>query len=116
VKTSFTTLGCPGWSLEQIAKNAQAFGYQGVELRTHTDGNHFSPDAPVEEALRVAQLFRDHGAPVISIMGYSRFAFSDENEIKKNEELLSELKKIKKLQKGLYKEYEVNELDEIEDD
>jgi len=52
VKTSFTTLGCPGWSLEQIAKNAQAFGYQGVELRTHTDGNHFSPDAPVEEALR----------------------------------------------------------------
>jgi len=37
MKLSFTTLGCPDWSLEQIAKNARAFGFDGVELRTHAD-------------------------------------------------------------------------------
>jgi sugar phosphate isomerase/epimerase len=91
MKLSFTTLGCPDWSLEQIAKNAQVFGYEGVELRTHTDGNHFSPDAGKDEAKRVAQMFRDHGAPVFSVMGYCRFAFVDAAEVAKNQELMRKL-------------------------
>jgi sugar phosphate isomerase/epimerase len=84
-------LGCPDWSLEQIATHAKEFGYDGIELRTHSDGNHFSPDATSEEAIRVSQLFRDHGVPVISLMGYCRFAFSDDAEVAKNQELMRKL-------------------------
>jgi len=91
MKLSFTTLGCPDWSLDQIAQNAKAYGYDGVELRTHTDGNHFSPDASPEEAKRVGQLFRDAGVPVASIMGYCRFAFIDDGEVAKNQELMRKL-------------------------
>jgi sugar phosphate isomerase/epimerase len=91
MKLSFSTLGCPGWSLEQIAKHAKEYGYDGIELRTHDDGNHFSPNASTEEAIRVSQLFRDHGVPVISIMGYCRFAFVDDAEVAKNQELMRKL-------------------------
>lgn len=91
MKTSFSTLGCPEWTLEQIAQNAKAYGYDGVELRTHTDGNHFSPDASPDEARRVAQMFVDAGAPVSSIMGYTRFAFTDNAEVQKNQELMRKL-------------------------
>jgi sugar phosphate isomerase/epimerase len=91
MKLSFTTLGCPDWSLEQIAKNARDFGYEGVELRTHTDGNHFSPDASKDEAKRAGQLFRDHGAPVFSVMGYTRCAFTDAAEVARNQELMRKL-------------------------
>ncbi|MGD0093848.1 MAG: sugar phosphate isomerase/epimerase family protein [Planctomycetota bacterium] len=91
MKVSFTTLGCPDWTLEQIAQNAKAYGYDGVELRTHTDGNHFSPDASVEEAKRVGQLFRDTGVPVVSVMGYCSFAFTDDAQVAKNQELMRKL-------------------------
>ena len=33
MKLSFATLGCPKWTLEQIAANAKAMGFDGVELR-----------------------------------------------------------------------------------
>lgn len=91
MKLSVSTLGCPDWSLDQIAKNAKAFGYDGVELRTHEDGNHFSPNASMKEAKRVGKLFRDAGVPVISVKGYSRFAFVDDNEVAKNQALLIKL-------------------------
>jgi sugar phosphate isomerase/epimerase len=91
MKLSFTTLGCPDWSLEQIAQNAKAYGYDGLELRTHSDGNHFSPEASPEEAKRVGQLFREAGVPVNSVMGYCRFAFTDEAEVARNQELMRKL-------------------------
>src|SRR3954469_13410699 len=91
MKLSFSTLGCPDWSLEQIADQARALGYDGVELRTHADGNHLSPDASPEELARVAKLFRDRGVPVMSIKGYSRFAFTDPAEVQRNQALLRKL-------------------------
>ncbi len=91
MKLSFTTLGCPEWTLEQIATNGKAYGYDGIELRTHKDGNHFSPDASLDEAKRVGQLFRDHGVPVASIMGYCTFAYADQAEVAKNQELMRKL-------------------------
>lgn len=32
-RLSFSTLGCPAWSLEQIIKTAKSQGYEGVEFR-----------------------------------------------------------------------------------
>jgi sugar phosphate isomerase/epimerase len=91
MKLSFSTLGCPDWTMDQIAKNAKAYGYDGVELRTKEDGNHFSPDASADEARRVGDLFREHGAPIMSIKGYCKFAFADDAEVAKNQELMRKL-------------------------
>lgn len=91
MQISFSTLGCPEWTLGQIARNAQRWGYEGVELRTHSDGNHFSPEASSAEARRVGRLFRDADAPVMSVLGYSRFAFTDNAEVERNQELLRKL-------------------------
>ena len=33
MKISFSTLGCPEWSFEQIIKSAREMGYEAVELR-----------------------------------------------------------------------------------
>src|SRR3954467_14573997 len=33
MKTSFSTLACPDWSLDQVLDAAQTYGYDGVELR-----------------------------------------------------------------------------------
>ena len=33
MKLAFSTLGCPGWELEDVARAARAYGYGGVELR-----------------------------------------------------------------------------------
>ncbi len=87
MKLSFSTLGCPDWSLPNIASNAKSMGYDGVELRTHADGNHFSPDASPALARETAQIFRDHCVPIFSVMGYCRFAFTDPAEVVKNQEL-----------------------------
>ena len=91
MKLSFTTLGCPNWALEQIAQNAKALGYDGIELRTNSDGNHFSSEASTDDAQRVGKLFRDHGVPVMSVMGYCKFAFSDEADTTKNQALMRRL-------------------------
>lgn len=87
MKTSFSTLGCPDWSLEQIVKNARECKYNGVELRTHNDGNHFNPNAPADEARRVGEMFRSQGVPVISILGYTHYAYTKREEVEKNQAL-----------------------------
>jgi len=33
MKLAFSTLGCPSWELEDVARAARAYGYAGVELR-----------------------------------------------------------------------------------
>ena len=33
LRLAFSTLGCPNWELEQIAKAARSLGYDGIELR-----------------------------------------------------------------------------------
>jgi sugar phosphate isomerase/epimerase len=91
LKLSFTTLGCPDWSLAQIEQNAKAYGYKGVELRVHTDGNHLSPDINLTEAKRIGQRFRDSGVPIFSTMGYCRFAKTDPAEVLTQQALMRKL-------------------------
>ncbi|HEY3237205.1 MAG TPA: sugar phosphate isomerase/epimerase family protein [Polyangiaceae bacterium] len=91
VKLSFTTLGCPGWSLEKIAEVGKSLGYDGVELRTHPDGNHLSPEASAKEAREVAALFRDHALPIASVMGYTTFAHTERKDIEDNQRHMRQL-------------------------
>lgn len=77
MKLGFTTLGCPDWTVQEIATRAAELGYDGVELRTHEDGNHLSPDANAARAAEVKRIFEDAGSRVFSLMAYPRFAVSD---------------------------------------
>jgi len=80
VKLGFSTLGCPDWSEAEIAEFAAKYGFDGVELRCHTDGNHISPEATDLEIDDTKETFAAAGASVFSIAGYARFTSADAEE------------------------------------
>lgn len=84
MKLGFSTLGCPDWDLKQIATFAAETGFDGVELRTHPDGNHASTTMPQAERRQLKDVFDDAGSRVFSIMAYSRFGSSDPAELAEN--------------------------------
>jgi sugar phosphate isomerase/epimerase len=88
MKLAFSTLGCPKWSLERIADFAAASGFDGVELRTSRDGVHLSEGAPVEEAVRIGELFRRRGTRIFSLKAYSQFGSAKPEELAANREIL----------------------------
>ena len=87
MKLSFATLGCPNWKLEQIAANAEAIGFDGVELRG-VAGEHLGPDETPAERERIRALFRTHKVAIACIMGYTRFTVTDLKEKAAGRELL----------------------------
>jgi sugar phosphate isomerase/epimerase len=76
MKLSFATLGCPKWTLEQIATNAKAMGFDGVELRG-APGEHIGPEETPAERARIRKLFESKGIQIAAIMGYSSFTMDD---------------------------------------
>lgn len=88
MKVSFTTLGCPDWTLEKIVAGARNYRYDGVELRVSSDGNHLSPDASDADLHRAAAIFKHAGVKVMSVMGYTRFAFTDPKDVAANQQLM----------------------------
>jgi len=76
MKLAFTTLGCPDWTIEQVAARAQSMGYDGVELRG-VAGEHIGADETPEARAAIRKLFADHGVAIACIMGYSRFTTDD---------------------------------------
>lgn len=76
MKLSFATLGCPGWNVEQIAKNARSMGYDGVELRGSA-GEHIGPDESAQSRADIKKLFASQGVAIACIMGYSRFTWDE---------------------------------------
>src|SRR6266852_1358152 len=89
MKFAFSTLGCPSWSLEQVAKAATEYGYTGVELRV-LDGEIISPALVRANRRRIQSLFGD-GSPAIVGLGTSvRFSMPDDAARTENERELLE--------------------------
>ena len=80
MKLSFATLGCPNWTLEQVAANAHAMCYDGVELRG-VAGEHIGADEPPAARARIRNLFATHGVEIACIMGYTQFTAADPKAI-----------------------------------
>lgn len=76
MKLSFATLGCPGWTIEQIARRAGEMGYDGVELRG-IKGEHLGPEETPEELARIRREFERNKVRALAIMGYSTFVHPD---------------------------------------
>ncbi|MBN1875397.1 MAG: sugar phosphate isomerase/epimerase [Anaerolineae bacterium] len=84
LKLSFTTLGCPDWTLRQIVENAARMGFDAVDFRgllTELDitaCTEFTTDLATTR-----RLFADHGVAISGIATSARFAVIDAAEQQK---------------------------------
>jgi len=70
---TLNTLGAPGWSLEETARQTRAFGYDGVDLRL-LDGEVITLDAVRANRRRIAALFPPAELPVTVLATSVRLA------------------------------------------
>lgn len=85
LKLSFTTLGCPSWTLSQIVNNASTMGYDAVDFRgleEHLDIT--SSPAFNSELSTTRQMFADANLAISGIATSARFAITEETELLKN--------------------------------
>jgi|TARA_R110000782_G_scaffold259836_4_gene350614 sugar phosphate isomerase/epimerase len=76
MKIAFSTVGCPELSLEQVARSASDWGYQGVELRVSPDGvgaTAVGSDPMRADAETMHDLFEDAGVDLVSLATGVRF-------------------------------------------
>ncbi|GAB4109018.1 MAG: sugar phosphate isomerase/epimerase [Thermoflexibacter sp.] len=82
LKLSFSTLGCPEWTWEDILQNAKKLGYQGIELRglgkeiDLTKCSEFSPS-------NIATTFRkvkDNNLKIVNLGSSANLHFHEENK------------------------------------
>lgn len=83
MKFAFSTLGCPQWSVEQIADNAVRMGYSGVELRL-LDGKVIDPTKDADKVRQATALFRSRGLEVCAFDTSCLFNISDPLQRTKN--------------------------------
>ncbi len=88
MKLSFSTLGCPGWSLEKVIESAVRYGYDGVEFRG-IDGEldirklpEFSPD----QITNTRKKFEDAGIEIISVDSSASFSHRETDKLKSSVE------------------------------
>lgn len=62
-KLAFSTLGCPGWSLDRVVSAAREYGYDGVELRL-LDGEIINADLPAGDRKRIRDAFTAANLPI----------------------------------------------------
>ncbi len=75
MKFTLNTLGAPGWSLEQTAKNARAYGYDGVDLRL-LDGEVITLESVRANRARLKSLFPADELPLAVLATSVRLATS----------------------------------------
>lgn len=66
MKLAFSTLACPGWSLERCLEVGAGCGYEGVEIRL-VDGRLVDATMGADERRRVAQGLKRGGLPVAAL-------------------------------------------------
>jgi sugar phosphate isomerase/epimerase len=76
MKLAFTTLACPGWTLEQAAANGRAAGYEGIELRL-LDGDVIGPGLPAADRRRIREACAAEGLAIVCLDTSVRIAQPD---------------------------------------
>jgi sugar phosphate isomerase/epimerase len=66
MKLAFTTLACPGWTLEQAVAAAQRYGYAGIELRL-LDGELLRPNLDSATRRRVREVCDAAGLAIVCV-------------------------------------------------
>ncbi len=82
---SFTTLGCPSWTLQEIVENAAEMGYEGVDFRGLQEALDITTRREFTTELSATKrLFADHAIAVSGIATSARFAVTDEDDLQQN--------------------------------
>jgi len=80
---SFSTLACPGWSIEKIIVNAAKFGYDGIEWRGGLQG-HVQPTMPAAQKAVLQKMLLDTGLSAVAVTAYTGFVSPLGEERKSN--------------------------------
>jgi len=68
MRPAFTTVACPEWTLEEVAKRAERWGYLGVELRTFgDDSTMLACDPALTSPAKVRQMFNRAGVEIMCL-------------------------------------------------
>ncbi len=117
MKFGFSTLGCPGWTLEQVAEAASDYGYEGIELRV-LDGEIITPDLIRANQRRIETLFGPGRPRVVGLGASSRFSMADDAARSTNErELIGLIELAAQLQIPLVRAFggRLNDGDRLDD-
>lgn len=76
---AYSTLACPGWSIERAAAAATADGYVALELRL-LDGAIIPADLGAQERRRIRRVLHDNGLGLAGIGASTHFATPDQAE------------------------------------
>ncbi len=76
---TFSTLGCPAWSVETVVERAAEFGYQGIEWRGGPDG-HINPTLSAAGRARLRRLIDAAGLFTLSVTAYTSFVSPDRSQ------------------------------------
>lgn len=63
MKLAYSSLACPGWSIEEAVVAAVRYGYEAIEWRL-ADGETIEPDAPAEIRHRLRKAPAAHGIEI----------------------------------------------------
>ena len=66
MKLAFSTLACPQWSWDRVVEAAQAYGYEGLEIRL-LDGEILAPDLASQTRQKVGKACRAAGLAILSV-------------------------------------------------
>ena len=80
---AFSTLGCPGWSIEHAAEQAAKYGYKALEVRLY-NGDIIPADLSQSERSSIRRIVADTGVSIIGFGASTRFAFPDAAERQTN--------------------------------
>jgi sugar phosphate isomerase/epimerase len=73
-KLAFSTVACPEWTLERVAAAAEAYAYQGVELRSFSDDSRLlACDPTLTDPDKVRRAFGSLGVQIVSLATSARF-------------------------------------------
>lgn len=87
MKLCFSTLGCPDWTLEQVAQMAPAIGFDGVELRIG-ENKHVNTSFDSSKRKMIRKLFTDYGLDIVCLSGYTHFSGSNASALEESGEIL----------------------------
>lgn len=76
MKFAFSTLGCPQWTIEQVADNAVHMGYSGVELRL-LDGKIIEPVSDAKKVRQAVSIFHSRGIEICAFDTSCTFNIKD---------------------------------------
>ena len=68
----FSTLACPGWTIEMIITRAAELGYEGIEWRGGPEG-HVQPEMSNAKKAILQQMSMDTGVNAIAVTAYTNF-------------------------------------------